>query len=175
MDWKKIEEVKYKAGYRKLINKTFILPSGQKADYDVIDSGKIVCVVPVTNDGFVVLAKSYRPGPEKLMLEFPGGCMEENESPEQAARRELVEETGYDGKLELLASTYDDAYSTAYRYHFIAKNCKKVAKPEPEYDETGEVFLMPISELSEHIHKGELTDPETGLFALRKLEHRSQF
>jgi ADP-ribose pyrophosphatase len=64
--------------------------------------------------------KQYRPGPDEILLELPGGCISEEELPEIAARRELLEETGYSGDFQFVGTSFDCAYSTMIRYNFAA-------------------------------------------------------
>lgn len=54
-------------------------------------------IVPVTEEGKIVLVRQYRHGVEEVLLELPAGCMEPGEEPEVSAHRELSEETGYTG------------------------------------------------------------------------------
>ena len=70
-------------------------PSGEERDFVVIDSASWVNVVPVTNEGNVVLIRQFRHGARQVVLEIPGGMIDGDEAPEDAAARELREETGY--------------------------------------------------------------------------------
>ena len=65
-------------------------PSGQEQDFIVIDTVSWVNVVPVTADGKVVLIRQYRHGIQAVTLEIPGGMIDDGESPEAAAARELA-------------------------------------------------------------------------------------
>jgi 8-oxo-dGTP pyrophosphatase MutT (NUDIX family) len=76
---------------------TFRLPHGDVANYDIKDQGAVACVLALTPENKVILAQQFRPGPEQLLLEMPGGCVDAGEAVEAAIRRELLEETGYTG------------------------------------------------------------------------------
>ena len=169
IEWKLIEEKKYKAGYRNMIERTFELPDGTISKYDVVDSGQAVCVFALTKENKVILIKIYRPGPNKILTELPGGFLDEGLTPEEAIRNELLEETGYSGDIEQSGNSYEDAYNTMFRYHFIARNCEKVQEPEPEYDEFIEVIEMEIPDFIKHLESGDLTDLETAYIGLHKL------
>ena len=67
----------------------------QVHDFYVLKSNDWVNVIPITRNRDVVLIRQYRHGTRDVTLEIPGGIIEENDSPEGAARRELLEETGY--------------------------------------------------------------------------------
>jgi 8-oxo-dGTP pyrophosphatase MutT (NUDIX family) len=97
--WEKVDETPYRlqAGFGKIILKTFRLPHGEVSHYDIKDQGAVACVLALTPENKVILAQQFRPGPEQLLLEMPGGCVDAGEAPEAAIRRELLEETGYTG------------------------------------------------------------------------------
>ena len=67
---------------------------GLKGDYIVMDAPDWVIVIPDAGDTFL-LVKQWRHGENALSIEFPGGVIERDETPEQAAARELAEETGF--------------------------------------------------------------------------------
>lgn len=170
LNWKKIKEEPYKAGWRKLVRKTFDFPSGYKADYDISNDGDAVCALVITKDNKVVLEKIYRPGPEKILLEMPGGGLEKNETPIEGMERELLTETGYKGDIEFVASVYDDAYSNRIRHCFVIKNSEKVQEAEPEEDEGNiEVVEILLEDFRNHLKSGQLTDIEVGYLALDHL------
>ncbi|MDX1535897.1 MAG: NUDIX hydrolase [Candidatus Spechtbacterales bacterium] len=166
MDWKKINEKTIRKGFRSLIERVFELPDGNIAYFDIKKEGPAVCIVPLTKDNEVILFKQFRPGPEKVLLELPGGGFENRESPKQAATRELLEETGYVGNLQLVCVSWDDAYSTMIRYNFVATNCQKQQDPSLDEGEFGEVVKLSLEKFREHIRTGELTDIESAYLGL---------
>lgn len=169
LEWKKIKEEKYKAGFRGMIKKTFILPDGSEASYDIYDYGNVASTIALTSDNKVIMVRMFRPGPEKIITELPAGFIEEGEDPEETAERELLEETGYSGDFEFLGSVIDDAYSNSIRYTYLAKNCKKVQEPSRDKLEFMEVVEMSLDEFRNHIRSGQITDTESGYMALDKL------
>jgi ADP-ribose pyrophosphatase len=114
-----------------------------------------------------VLVREFRPGPEEVVLELPGGLVDEGLSPSEAARRELLEETGYEGTLVEVATLLDDAYSTWMKHAFVASDCRKVA--EPAEGELTEPVLLSLPEFREHLRGGRLTDVDVGYRALDHL------
>lgn len=170
ISWKKVKEEKYKVGWRNLIKKSFDFPNGYKADYDIVNDGDAVCALVLTSDNRVVLEKIYRPGPEKILLEMPGGGLEKDETPSEGMKRELLTEIGYKGDVEFIASVYDDAYSNRVRHCFIIKNSRKIQEPKPEEDEGDiEVLEMSLEDFRKHLKSGMLTDIEVGYLALDHL------
>lgn len=172
LSWKKIKEEKYKAGYRKLVKRTFLLPNGVEANYDLLDDGNDLCILALTPDNKVVLSKVFRPGPEKVLLEMPAGMLHEGEDPKKKADDELLEETGYKGKMEFIGTLIHDAYSNKIRYCFVAKNCVKIQEPTTteEDEKFVEVVEMSVSDFRKHLKSGELTDVEVGYLALDYLD-----
>ncbi|MCZ6463418.1 MAG: NUDIX hydrolase [Proteobacteria bacterium] len=71
-----------------------VLPGGQQIDYHVIERGPWAMVVPILDDGRVVMERVYRWPTRKWTLECPSGALD-GDTPEAGARRELEEETGY--------------------------------------------------------------------------------
>ena len=123
-----------------------------------------MAVVALTTGDEVVLVREYRPGPEELLLELPGGAIDDGEDPLEAARRELLEETGYEGDLRPVGRILDCAYSSRVRYAFIAASCRRVA--EPHDGEQLEVVLLPVGEFVTHVRSGRLTDAAAAYRAL---------
>ncbi|MFZ3301540.1 MAG: NUDIX hydrolase [Microgenomates group bacterium] len=170
LNWKKVKEEPYRAGWRKMLKKTFILLNGQEFTYDTKDEGRMICGVALTDENKVILTKVFRPGPEKVLMELPGGHIEEGEDPLVAAKREILEETGYSGDFEIIGELVDDAYSNCVRYCFVARNCKKVQEPTWEVDEDCDIIEMDLKDFREHLRSGQLTDVEIGYFALDYLK-----
>lgn len=166
LTWKKLNEEPYRAGYRRMLKKTFQLPDGSEHVYDVKDDGQAACVLAFTTEGKIIMTRIYRPGPEKILTEMPGGRVEEGENPLEAMKRELLEETGYTGEFEFVGTCIDDAYSNMLRYCYIVKNCTKIAEPKGDDDEFNKTVFMTLPEFRQHLRSGEFTDVEVGYLCL---------
>src|SRR5439155_7332752 len=83
--------------------------AGQSAPYYSLQMQDYVTVVALTEKSELVLVRQYRPAVERHTLELPSGHVEKNETPEQSARRELAEESGFNApELELLGTLMSD-------------------------------------------------------------------
>jgi len=172
--WKLIkEEPAFKNKYVDIRKRTYTLPNQKEAEYFIRDGmGNVASIFAITNDNKIILAREFRPGPAMVMDELPGGVIDPNETPLQAAKRELFEETGYKGELILLAETWLSAYSTGKKYCYIAINCQKYSEKQnmDHENEFIEVVLKEKSEFEDQLKKGDLTDLETALLAMEYLK-----
>ena len=172
--WKRVEPTSFvKTAFRGITTKSFQMPDGSVRQYDVFDEDGIqhACVIALTSDNQVIIAEQFRPGPEKLMQEIPGGTIDPDESPLTAVTRELLEETCYaPGTIEPLGVGYKDAYMNASWHYFLARNC--VAVDQEQRLGAGEyvnIRLISIDEFLENAKNGCMTDGDAVLLAYDKL------
>ena len=169
--WKKISERVVRINrFRSMIKTRYELPDGKRSNFYLNNNGRIVCALVVTKDKQVVLAEQYRPGPDQILLELPGGKIEAGETPRQAVAREILEETGYRGRAHFIVATNDDAWARKTRYHFVITDAVKVAEPHPDELENCQVRLISLNQFHQHLRSGKLTDIETGYLALDYLK-----
>ncbi|MCR9099614.1 MAG: NUDIX hydrolase [bacterium] len=121
------------------------MPDGRHADFDVIGNNTYVTIAAFTQDKEAILVRQFRPGPETTLTSFPQGYVDPTESPEEAARRELLEETGYEADEIRLLKEIRSAYSTERHLCMIATGCHKVGQQQLDEDEFIEVFRLPLS------------------------------
>ena len=168
-EWDKLGERRIRDGYRAIIGRRYRLPSGLEREFEIKLEADTAVVLAVTEDGRVVLVREFRPGLEVELCELPGGAIEDGEDAIAAARRELLEETGFAGELEHAGTTVDCAYSTRMRHVFTVRGARRVAEPKPEAGEAPEVVLVSVGEFREHLRSGRLTDVGPGYLALDRL------
>lgn len=120
-------------------------------------NGSAAIVLPITANGKVIVNVEPRVfTKETVAVGLPAGYIEENESPEEAARRELLEETGYVPKeLIPLGSFYqDEGISGAKSHYFLAFDCEKVTDQSLDEDEIVKYLQVNIEDLDELIENG---------------------
>ena len=173
MVWQKRKVETKKIGFRTLVFKTYEMPDGSTKEFTTYgaEGVKGAAVIALTPDRKVIVARQYRPGPEKVMDELPGGIVDEGEDPKITAARELLEETGYKtGHLKELGVAYRDAYSNESSYYFMAYDCEKVAEQQLEAAEFIEVAEISIDELLQAGRDGRLTDAAALFLAQDELQ-----
>ncbi|MEM6344117.1 MAG: NUDIX hydrolase [Bacteroidota bacterium] len=108
-----------------------------------------VNIFAITEDRKVVVNQQYRPGLDQVCLELPAGWVEEGETPAQCARRELLEETGYQSSsmIEMGAISANPSTHDNLNYCFLAENVKLVQEQRLDLEEEIIVQLMPIEEV----------------------------
>ena len=125
------------------------LPNGNiKDEYYVLEYPTWVNMVAITEDGNVLFVKQYRHGADQIMVELPAGVVEDDEEPEVAARRELLEETGYAfDKIEYICELFaNPATSGNLTYTYLLTGGKKVQEQDLDSSEDIEVVEMTIEE-----------------------------
>jgi ADP-ribose pyrophosphatase len=152
---------RYDGKVLKLLLDRIELPSGRSALREVVHFPKTVTVIPLIGESVVLVRQERYPARETL-LELPAGKMEAGESPEETARRELEEETGYrSGSLEEIQSFFvSPGYSTEFMRLFIASELIET-EASPDSDEILEPMILPLNRAREMLVRGELRDAKT--------------
>lgn len=148
----------------------FELQEGQVGDFYIKKEGATVATLAITEDGKVILAKQFRPGPQEIFNELPGGYIDEGENPKEAGERELLEETGYAGEAVLVGKSSNCGYSTIEKNCVVVTNCKKVASQELEKNEFVQIVLMPLADFRKSLSNGKMTDLQLAYMGLDYLD-----
>jgi 8-oxo-dGTP pyrophosphatase MutT (NUDIX family) len=129
--------------------------TNRAGDFYTIQSQNWVNVISLTEDRKVVMIKQYRHGSREVTLEIPGGLVEEADAMD-AAKRELLEETGYAGKrVSLLGSTNPNPAifdNTCYTY--LVEHAEKVQGLSLDAHEDIEVELVPLTSIPQLLRDG---------------------
>ena len=134
------------------------LPNGQVITAHLLEYQDEILVFALNKYQEVVLVKQYRHGAHKVMIELPGGSIDQGESPLDAAKRELLEETGYssDRFIELGRGSPNPAIYTNRMYSVLAIDAQPVGKQGVLEAETVEVLLVPLEEVIAMARQGNL-------------------
>ena len=143
-------------------------PEGTEVEREVIEHRDAVAVVPVTDDGDVLLVRQYRQALRAYLVEIPAGVLDvDDEAPETAARRELLEEVEHDvADMRHLTTIANSAGWTNERTHiYLARGVRPARTPDgftPAAEEADmEVVRIPLGDAVDSVRAGELSDAKT--------------
>ena len=141
---------------------TVWLRHGGLSTREIVEHGDAVTVVPVDSHGNVILFRQYRKAAEETLLEVPAGGIHVGETPEAAARRELLEETGFTAKvLKPLGGFYTTPGFCTERMHAFLATELTLGEAQPEFDESIEVVPVPVHDVRTMLCEGELQDAKS--------------
>ncbi len=135
------------------------LPSGvELEEFHVIEYPDWAAVLCLTEEQRVVMVEQYRYGIDRVTLELPAGAIDTGETPEEAARRELLEETGYEAEawIYLGACAPEPSKHTNYAHLFVAHGGRKLREARPERSEDIRVCLLEPAEVVQAARRGEV-------------------
>ena len=160
-DWK-LKQTKPLNDYRIFRTRSDIRESprtGKEHEFYVIESPDWVNIAAVTEDDNLVFIRQFRHGISGSTLEIPGGMVDDGEEPVISAKRELLEETGYDSDefIEIGMVHPNPAIFNNVCYTFLAKSAKKISEPVFEGSEDIATILHPISDIKKLIKTGQIT------------------
>ena len=133
-------------------------PAGRPHPRVIISAPDWVHVLALTSEGQVVLVRQFRAGIHGDTLEFPGGMVDQGETPAEAAARELAEETGFvAGRWMALGTCHPNPALQTNRLHtFLAQDCRRTSAPRLDAGEDVRVELVPAASLRARVAAGEI-------------------
>ena len=133
--------------------------SGGEHTFYVVENPDWVNVIPLTENGNVILIEQFRHGAEEVILEIPGGMVDEGESHTVTAARELLEETGFAPRemIPLGRSRPNPAIQNNWIYHYLALDCEIKAETKFDEHESISVKLVPLADIPKLITEGAIT------------------
>ena len=165
-------ELVYQGHFLKVQRDAIRLPDGKPAVREFIRHPGAVVILPLFEDGSVLLERKFRYPLDQVFVEFPAGKIDAGEDHLECAKRELREETGYTASQWQFVCTIHNAiaYSDEHLELYLARGLQAGERKLDE-GEFLDVFSMPLSELLEQVRQGKVTDVKTliGAFWLEKI------
>lgn len=141
---------------------TVMLPNGLTVDLEMVRHPGAAAVVPLKEDGTVILIRQFRHAAGGFIYEIPAGKLHPGEDPKACAARELEEEIGYKaGKLELLSSIFTAPGFTDEVIHIYQATAMTRGRQHLDRDEVLEVVEIPLQEAIDMIRVGTIRDAKT--------------
>jgi len=141
---------------------TVRLPDGKDATREIVEHRGAVAIVPLLDSRQVVMVRQYRQAAGETLLEIPAGTLDPGEDPEACARRELIEETGYEARemTRLFSSYLSPGYSNEMLHTYLATGLtEKTGRRDA--DEFVEVAIVELDEVMDMIRRGDIKDAKT--------------
>lgn len=161
----------YEGAILNLRRDTVTVPSGT-AHREVVEHNGAVAIVPVKDDGKIVMVKQFRYPSGQVLLEIPAGKIDKGETvPEETARRELREETGYTAeKLHYLGKLHPSVAYTEEVIHLYAATGLTAGETEFDKDEALDILEYDYEEAFSMAASGQLVDAKTvaGIFMAKE-------
>jgi len=151
-----------RGGFLHVVRDTVALPDGKHATREYVRHPGAVVVVPMLDDGRVVVERQYRYPIARVVTEFPAGKLDRGEDPLACGKRELLEETGYTAREWARAGEMHNAiaYSDEVIHIWFARGLQ-AGERKLDQGEFLDVLAVQPAELFEAARRGELTDAKT--------------
>lgn len=168
--WRSTEEI-FDGVILKVNRDTVKLPNGKNATREVVRHVGAVCVVPLLDDGRVIMERQFRYPVDEVVYEIPAGKLNsKSEDPELAARRELEEETGYTAeRMIYLGQLYPAAAYTDERLRMYVATGLKAGTVHLDEGEFVNVEAVPLEDVARDVVQGKVPDAKTQAAIMRVL------
>lgn len=149
------------------------LPNGKQSTREWLNHPGAVCLVPILNNGDILLIRQFRYGPRDEFIEIPAGKLDKNEEPLKCGLRELEEETGYkSNKLTFLTNIHPAiGFSNEKMWMYLAEELE-LSEKKLDDDEFLELLPTPLNVALEWVFSGKITDVKTiiGIMWMKELK-----
>jgi ADP-ribose pyrophosphatase len=165
-------ETVYEGRFLKVERDRIKLPDGSISNREFIRHPGAVVILPLLDDGRILLERQFRYPNNQVFVEYPAGKIDPGEDPLECAKRELLEETGYTAANWQFVCTIHNAiaYSDEHLDLFLATGLT-AGEAKLDDGEFLELFTTTLPELLEQVRRGEITDVKTiiGTFWLDRI------
>ena len=157
----------YQGNYLRLYRAKVRLPNGATSSREYLKHPGATMVMPLFENGDVLLERQYRYPMHKVFIECPAGKKDPGESPLDTAKRELLEETGYVAERYTHATDIHNAlaYTDEVIHLYLAEGLTQVSEQQLDDNEFVETMRVPLDELMRWVRNGWVTDVKTQLGA----------
>jgi ADP-ribose pyrophosphatase len=140
----------------------YILPNEDIGEYHYVHTDGSAFIIPVMDDGKILLVNQYRYLNDRFSIEFPGGGIKAGQNPDEISRKELIEETGFDGKFEKagIFNPYN-GITDEICHVYIARNLIRSDEFSKDDSEEFEICFFSVNEVDEKIKSNEIYDGMT--------------
>ena len=148
--------------------------TGNIIGFSALEALDSAIILALTTYGDVILSKEFKQGRDCVDIEVPGGALDENETPQNTAVRELLEETGYKAGSIVLSLGYFWINGRNFKnkvHIFLSEGCTKIGNPQHHHDEITEIVLKPLEELKNLVFDGQINDPGTNMALIRAIKY----
>ncbi len=152
----------YRGRVIRLVVKDLRLPNGRHARFNIIEHPGAVAIVPVFDNGDIMLIRQFRPSIGREIFEIPAGTLEDGESPIQTARREIAEETGHRARRwTRLGAFYTAPGFCTERIHVFAARGLEPVRCTGDADEMIRPLRVPLRRALRMIREGTIRDAKS--------------
>ncbi len=146
----------------RLVTKDLRLPNGRSATFNVVEHPGAVAMLPIFDNGDLLLVRQFRPSIGREIYEIPAGTLEDGESPLETARREIVEETGRRARRWRRIGTFYTAPGfCTERIHVYAAEGLEPASAEGDPDEILRPVRVSMRRALKMIRRGDIRDAKS--------------
>jgi len=163
LKWKKLSsETKFTNKWWSYKVDKYLFPSGIEGEYHYAFTYGSVFIIPVTEEGKILMVNQYRYLNDRFSIEFPGGGVKKEDNHDYEARKELIEETGFDGTLEMagLFNPYNGVTNEICKV-YIARGLKPSNEFKKDDSEEFELLSFTANEIEKMIYNNEIYDGMT--------------